>query len=337
MSDGRALANFEQAVDTSGNWEPLLGNLAVQSSSKMADGKDIAALSDQELLRELKKEGCKTGPVTPTTRKLLERKLAKARGVTVVRCTTPTESERTLLNGVAGRVADSSKASIETPVSSDGISSVFYGVCYAESPDRSAVFTDKTEALKAAKKEKGSRFKSFQTRREAEEFSRSFSRDATHPTPPTPFDPASSFKTPTVQELMSFRKLIEQDKRAEVLEAIRRNPKYLIASGDTPAILQVGSRYNALHVAVRTNRKDMCALIVSSLESDWFWKNYLQQDAGNSVNYRHRQFLVDMYLNTPDKGVSCGSQYERCTELFFQIVFLLIDSLLCLTVALSLW
>ena len=44
-------------------------------------------------------------------------------------------------------------------------------------------------------------------------------------------------------------------------------PRYLIGPGDTPVILQEGFRYNALHVAVKNNRKEMCQVIIDTLES----------------------------------------------------------------------
>lgn len=49
----------------------------------------------------------------------------------------------------------------------------------------------------------------------------------------------SPFRTPKSQELMQFRKLIEQGNYEQVKETIWNNPRYLVGSGDTPAILKV--------------------------------------------------------------------------------------------------
>lgn len=49
----------------------------------------------------------------------------------------------------------------------------------------------------------------------------------------------SPFRFPKCQELVIFRKLIEEGKNHEVEKIIRDNPRYLIGSGDTPSILKV--------------------------------------------------------------------------------------------------
>ena len=46
------------------------------------------------------------------------------------------------------------------------------------------------------------------------------------------------------------------------LQCLTNNPRYLVSSGDTPAILQEGFRYNALHVACRTNQPNVCAKVI---------------------------------------------------------------------------
>ena len=80
-----------------------------------------------------------------------------------------------------------------------------------------------------------------------------------------------------------------------------------MSSGDTPVILQEGFRYNAMHVAAKFNQREICHLVIETLESDEFWKNFLQEDENSVISFKRKQFLVDLYLNTPDrpdKGVS---------------------------------
>ena len=192
-----------------------------------------------------------------------------------------------------------------------------YGVCFdlvcssSESGlPAPAVFISKEEALKTVKKFKGALFKGFKTRDEAERFSRSRSNEqetslaVMNSLSASPADPVSKFKGPTPQELIKFRKIIEKGSRDEFLEMVLINPRYLIGPGDTPVILQEGFRYNALHVAVKNNRKEMCEVIIDTLESQSFWNILLNQETESVVNNQRKQFLVDMYLNNPDKGVS---------------------------------
>ena len=156
------------------------------------------------------------------------------------------------------------------------------------------------------KKFKGARFRGFKSRDEAESFYRSHEQETslavTNSLSASPADPVSKFKGPTPQELIKFRKIIEKGSRDEFLEMVLINPRYLIGPGDTPVILQEGFRYNALHVAVKNNRKEMCQVIIDTLESQSFWNILLNQES--VVNNQRKQFVVDMYLNNPDKGVS---------------------------------
>ena len=282
----------------------------------MAGKKDIQDLSDWELLNELKSLGLKVGPISPTTRRIYEKKLSKVRGYDVV------DNTREDRNTRADALADESTKltnAVTDNCTSRALESpaVFYGVCFdlVRSSSESglpapAVFISKEEALKTVKKFKGARFKGFKTRDEAECFSRSRSNEqetslaVTNSLSASPADPVSKFKGPTPQELIKFRKIIEKGSRDEFLEMVLINPRYLIGPGDTPVILQEGFRYNALHVAVKNNRKEMCQVIIDTLESQSFWNILLNQETESVVNNQRKQFLVDMYLNNPDKGVS---------------------------------
>jgi hypothetical protein len=51
----------------------------------------------------------------------------------------------------------------------------------------------------------------------------------------------SPFKGPKAQDLVRLRKMIECGDIDTFTRTIWDNPRYLVSSGDTPAILQVGS------------------------------------------------------------------------------------------------
>ena len=291
----------------------------------MAGRLKVFELSDHELLIELKSRGLKHGPITKNTRRLFEKILTKS-----LRCDVsdkPQENDscdvQDLGNDYNGLHCTNFPAECTNSISDRSIPSslesplIYYGVCFdadcsklgSEMLTLPAVFSSKDEALKTAKKIKGARFKGFKTREEAELFSCSSLKEKDQSASPLSLlqsarDPGSTFKGPTPRELVKFRKIIEQAKTEEFLDVVLKNPRYLIAPGDTPVILQEGARYNALHVAAKSNGKEMCQLVIETLESDKFWKIYLSENFDSMTNAKRKQFLVDMYLNTPDSGVS---------------------------------
>ncbi|KAK3735098.1 hypothetical protein QZH41_011263, partial [Actinostola sp. cb2023] len=304
--------------------------------SKMAD---ISSLSAEELMSELRSNGLNVGPITPTTRRILEGRLARARGegnqasdIEEISVISTFQDERKEGSDTCDGDRGPASSSIEkTPSSST--SAFHYGVCFDRCNEdgnvdtEPAVFTSQQKALQAVKQLKGARFKHFKTREEAERFSlSSVSSSVSSPGPfasyQKPLDPVGNFKKPTPQELIKFRKIIEQGNYQEFLSIVNSNPKYLISSGDTPVILQEGSRYNAMHTAAKDNKTVICKLIVDTIESDRFWQHYLsaQKDILKPMNYKRKRFLVDLYLNTPDKGVSfAGKNFE--TPLHFACKF----------------
>lgn len=262
----------------------------------MAGKKAVKELSDLELLNELKSLGLNTGPITPTTRWLFEKRLSKARGCDVIdsSCENKDLSLRAHENVVVAECRNSISDSTNAASIVSESPAIFYGVCF--DVDRSS-------------SESASPIKCFKSKQEAERFSRSQLKEQEKSPAPlstliAPTDPVSNFKSPTPQQLVKFRAVIERGSSDEFQEVVLKNPRYLIGPGDTPVILQEGSRYNALHVAVKNNRKEMCQLIIETLESQHFWNILLNQETQSAMNSKGKQFLVDMYLNTPDKGVS---------------------------------
>lgn len=111
----------------------------------------------------------------------------------------------------------------------------------------------------------------------------------------------SPFRAPKSQELVLFRKLIEQGKYDSVLQGIWRNPRYLVGSGDTPTILKESFRYNALHVAALAKNSRMCELLLQTIGDP----NFVQLLHGKKDMLICRDvsnILLDLYLNMPEKG-----------------------------------
>ncbi|XP_033742871.1 ankyrin repeat and LEM domain-containing protein 2-like [Pecten maximus] len=201
----------------------------------------------------------------------------------------------------------------------------FYGVSLPTTfqkediEDMCFVFTDKDLALKTVKKYTGARFKVFKLKSEADEFSLN-SADVNSPwkkeskaANETSFlstgvsVESCPYKAPKIQELTALRKKIEQGECRVVENMFWENPRMLISSGDTPVILQESARYNALHVAAKSNQPAMCQLILDTLEDpNLIDKLYAHTKETQLTRTNRINFIVDLYLNTPDKG-SCES------------------------------
>ncbi|XP_020300811.1 ankyrin repeat and LEM domain-containing protein 2 isoform X2 [Pseudomyrmex gracilis] len=170
------------------------------------------------------------------------------------------------------------------------------------------VYEDMSQALEVIKEHKKARVKTFKNRSDAEAYARtgeqlSLSNSFIAFPVVAMQEQSSNFKTLKSQELVSFRKLIENGDLESVKRAVWENPRYLISSGDTPAILQTGYRYNPLHVAAKAGKAQMCEFILNTVGD----VKFMQWHSGNveCVTYLDPvQIMLDLYLNTPDKGLN---------------------------------
>ncbi|NXK50815.1 ANKL2 protein, partial [Chauna torquata] len=207
---------------------------------------------------------------------------------------------------------------------------LFYGVCPVYDDilarnERIHVYEDKKEALQAVKMIKGSRFKAFSNREDAEKFAKgicdyfpspsksslclspmkigSFNRDGLcSPEMETANkERANSYKSPRTQDLTAkLRKAVEKGDISTFSELIWSNPRYLIGSGDNPTVVQEGCRYNVMHVAAKENQPGICQLLLDTLENPEFMRLMYPDDDNTMLKNRIR-YIVDLYLNTPDK------------------------------------
>lgn len=192
---------------------------------------------------------------------------------------------------------------------------IYYGIALPEGEgleegDVKKVFVDKTECLAAMKKYRGSRFKAFRTYEDALMFSEAGAaasqggtgeEGAITPQPLLNVEKPSPYRGPKSQDLVKFRKSIERGDFDYFTRCVMENPRYLVSSGDTPAVLQEGFRYNALHVACRTNRPAFVQRVLSQVSEPVFFQRLYPDDSYESAS-RRSAFLLDLYLNTPDKG-----------------------------------
>ena len=71
-----------------------------------------------------------------------------------------------------------------------------------------------------------------------------------------------------------------------------------------PDTLQEGFRYTAMHVAALKNKPEVCQVILDTIENPDFIQQLYSQSRHTEETQNNRiNFLVDLYLNMPDKGV----------------------------------
>ncbi|XP_045601444.2 ankyrin repeat and LEM domain-containing protein 2 homolog [Procambarus clarkii] len=277
---------------------------------------EISKLTDEKLKEALQNLGETIGPITSSTRELHERLLKRKHEENLFE-----KSDNDVDGGMGS--GKSQKVFAEDNFSSadqrNSEAHVYFGV-YVPDPvddandtDFQKVYLDQTACLAAMKKYRGSRFKSFGTYDAALQFAENgpdvivshgtASGEDGGPSSSINAEKPSPFRGPKSQDLVKFRKAIEKCDMDYFTQCIDENPRYLVSSGDTPAILQEGFRYNALHVACRTNRPTFVEKVLATVSQAEFFQKLYPDDALESSE-RRSSYLLDLYLNTPDKGLN---------------------------------
>ena len=119
---------------------------------------------------------------------------------------------------------------------------------------------------------------------------------------------ANRYPSVKTQDLSRLRKLIEEGKAAEFTDLVWDNPRHLVTSADTPAILQIPSHSNALHCSASQCQLAVCKEVIAIIESSRFWELIYPDDTAET-RAKRRDHLIDLYLNMQTKIVSvvCGS------------------------------
>ncbi|KAL3215886.1 hypothetical protein MRX96_033359 [Rhipicephalus microplus] len=220
-----------------------------------------------------------------------------------------------------GSLTDNGAATVASPDTASKLSSrdagapvAYFGVALGagmspcDDDELPLVFVDRTLALRCVKKYRGARFKAFGSREEAAAFSLTpavavvESTDVPDSTTAALIgEKSSNYRAPKSQDLVQLRKAIEAGDATFFKQSVWSNPRYLVGSGDTPTILQEGYRYNALHVACAKRQPVLVQLLLDTLQDPHFLE-LLYPDDNLDVRNRRKVFLLDLYLNTPDKG-----------------------------------
>ncbi|XP_046970697.1 ankyrin repeat and LEM domain-containing protein 2 homolog [Vanessa cardui] len=207
------------------------------------------------------------------------------------------------------------RLSSESPTSTEPSVS-YYGVYIPFEIDKGSeseplhVYKNKSDAMELVRQYKSARFKMFRSHQDAVAFAlRGAEPTDTHSLheghgnslmgeKPYPF------KAPSPQDMVALRKAIEAGLACTVRDRVWDNPRYLVSSGNTPAIVQEGARYNALHIAAKSMNAEICNLILTTVGNPTFVQTLYGMDADPEACKEFASILVDRYLNTPDKAMN---------------------------------
>ncbi|XP_039658507.1 ankyrin repeat and LEM domain-containing protein 2 [Perca fluviatilis] len=322
---------------TRATYERKLARVLVgpESCAAELDNASLSGVSDSaaSVADNAKSVSCATSAVAPTTAatssnptEAAGEELDFGYGVGL----NPPEEEEISVKTASNSSAEGSNSQSKTETPSKPVSPTFYyGVCplledVLARNERAHVYTDKKDALQAVKMMKGARFKAFPNRLDAEKFAKGICDYFPSPNKCTPCvspvkpglviskdnmevdtinrERANSFKSPRTQDLNAkLRKAVEKGDEVAFSELVWSNPRYLIGSGDNPTIVQEGCRYNVMHVAAKENQAGIAQLLLDTLENPEFMRLMYPDDKEDMLQKRIR-YIVDLYLNTPDKA-----------------------------------
>ncbi|WAQ99200.1 ANKL2-like protein, partial [Mya arenaria] len=254
---------------------------------------------DIKTLREkLLENGIKVGPIAPSSAFLFQKRLAKhlflQQGGKLDDEDGEPKPNLACPKPVIERQEPAFSSELTSKLAPDQ-ADVFYAVCLPDHdevdgavlPEGERVFTEKTLALNLAKKVKGSRFKVFKSQHDASVFSK-LKADSVLASPRRP-----------KEDLAQLRRCIELGDVETFKSTVWNNPRFL-----------EGPRYTAMHVAALKNQPAMCQAILDILEDPEFVRMLYSLSVNTEESMSSRvNFLVDMYLNMPDKGLICS----RCS------------------------
>ncbi|XP_054728401.1 ankyrin repeat and LEM domain-containing protein 2 homolog [Anastrepha obliqua] len=185
----------------------------------------------------------------------------------------------------------------------------FYGLYVpGKEADVPYVFSGKSEALDVLKLHKEARLREFNNESDAFKFAQTGHEVVA---PPRHADGKSSivaekaaFRSPTKQELIEFRKVIESGDYERVKSMIWDNPRYLVSAGDTPTTLKEGYRYNAMHICAISKKPRIAELILKTVSDTKFVDLLTGKKNDEKMCKELCVNLLDYYLNIPEKGRS---------------------------------
>ncbi|CAL8079612.1 unnamed protein product [Orchesella dallaii] len=111
---------------------------------------------------------------------------------------------------------------------------------------------------------------------------------------------APAMESPKAHDLLMMGREILTLQSDKVRDRIERNPRILCTDTEVPTTLHEGCKYNALHLAAKSNNVDILQHILNLISSLEFMQRIYPTVSHEQRRYSTKQ-LVNCYLNTPDK------------------------------------
>jgi hypothetical protein len=209
---------------------------------------------------------------------------------------------------------------------------IFYGLFipseFNTPPGIRLIYTKRQEVVEAARKIKGARFKAFSSRDEAERYERTKTGNDAQSDADTSLifeGNHNGLSAPKQPELNRLRGSIEMGELESFNRSVQSNPRFLVSSGDTPVALQKSCKWNALHIAARSNQVAIAESLMNSLKDDEFWMKLYPCDT-KEAREKRKAYVIDLYLNSPEIG-SCATPLHFAAKFGYieMVEFLLIQ------------
>ncbi|KAK3763827.1 hypothetical protein RRG08_050191 [Elysia crispata] len=318
--------------------------------------------NDDQLKGLLAKHSLDKMPLTPHTKSVLVKKLARkiSRFDGVSSSTEFSEQAATLTQSSSNilsrekipetsAVHNISKEDVKIPSvetdhcllsSSSDARSTYYAVCIPGPSSTITVHDSFQDVMKTMKENKGRnpRMLSFNSREKAEDFANTHTASevcegatikSVYPQEKAEVESGEVklFPSLTPPQINQFRIQLERGNLGFAKECIMTNPKFLIGTGDMPTILKEGPRYNAMHACVMVGRLESCRLVMETVSNiDYLCRMYTTRKRAEESSLR----LIDLYLNTPDKTANKTPLHLASEKGMVDIVAFLVSFKACI-------